>query len=483
MKKILVVFAMMAIAGCAQTEQVKLPPVELSAHWRMGPKLETTGLSWWKAFNDPTLDYLESQALAENLDIRQAQATMEQAGYATAIATTLLTPAVNVDASAGRAQQSLKSGLGSLSNFVPNYARTVEPVQVGLSAAWDLDFAGGLRRQREAAGANMEATAAELQAIRISISAEVADAYFSALGAKLQKAALTKQVGLLTTQLRIMEARVRVGAASQVDLERIRSGIEETAAPLATLSANVSIQKNRLAILLGRNPSSFDIEIDDVGGIPVAADPAGGVPVEILRRRPDVVAAEKRVFAAGANVAASMAEYYPRISLSAALGQDSSRYENLDSARASFVQSFLGLRWRLFDFGRIDAEVNLAKGKQKEALLAYRATALRAASDVETSFSQLAATRERVKHLEEQGLRLRLISKSVQLAYKVGAASEDELCGAERNVARTDFDVAVAKLDVSRAIIFAARALGGPVESPWISAVDPGAVSGGSVLQ
>jgi NodT family efflux transporter outer membrane factor (OMF) lipoprotein len=463
MKKTLLILATLAVAGCAQTQQVQLPTVELSTQWRAGPTAEPSGVAWWKAFKDATLNELESQALAENLDIQQVAARIEQARIAAGLAQASLAPSVNLYASAGRVQQSLNSGLGTLSNFVPNYARVADPGQVALSATWDLDFAGGLRSQREAAGANLEARTAELQAVRLTISAEVAEAYFTALGARFQKAALTRQLDLLSKQLRIMEARVRVGAAAQVDLDRIQSAIEETTAPLSSLTASASIQKNRLALLLGRNPSSFDIDIDKANQMPVAADPSGGVPVDILRRRPDVLAAEKRVAGAGANVAASMAEYYPRISLSAALGQDTSNYANLDSSRSSFEQSFLGLRWRLFDFGRIDAEVKMAKGKEQESLLAYRSAVLRAASEVESSFSQLAAARDRLKHLEEQGRQNRLLAKSVQVSFKVGSVSEDDVCAADRIVAFSDFNVEAAKLDVARAIVSVARGLGGPI--------------------
>lgn len=463
MKTALLIIATLVIAGCAQTERVKVPVVELSEHWRTGPTVETNGSSWWKLFGDATLDSLESQALAENLDIQQAQSRLEQARSAAGISDAALAPTVNLDASVGRVQQSLNSGLGTLSNFVPSYARTVDPGQLGLSASWDLDFAGGLRYQREAAGANAAATAAELNALRLSISAEVADAYLTALGSKTQRAVLVRQLDLLNNQLHIMEVRVRVGAAPQTELDLIKAKIAETSVPIASLTAAVSIHRVRLAVLLGHDPSKWDIELASLDPISLAADPTGGQPVELLRRRPDVLAAESRVTSAGAHVAASMAEYYPRISLSAAIGQDASNYANLDSSRSTFAQSFLGLRWRLFDFGRIDAEVKLAKGKQQESLLAYRATVLRAASDVEASFSQLAAARERLRNLEEQGSRVRLILKSVQHSYEVGASSLDEVHSAGRNVAKTDFDIATANLEIARAVVSSARALGGPI--------------------
>jgi NodT family efflux transporter outer membrane factor (OMF) lipoprotein len=463
MKTALLIIATLAITGCAQTERVKVPAVELSEHWRAGPSVETDGSSWWKAFGDGTLDSLESQALAENLDIQQGQARLEQARSAAGMADASLAPTVNLDASVGRVQQSLNSGLGTLSNFVPNYARTVDPGQLGFSASWDLDFAGGLRHQREAAGANLEATAAELTALRLSISVEVADAYFTALGSKALNAALVRQLDLLNSQMRIMEVRVRVGAASQTDLDLVKARIAEASVPLATLTAAISIQKYRLAVLLGRDPSKWAIELGALEPNTLAANPTGGQPVDLLRRRPDVLAAERRVASAGANVAASMAEYYPRISLSAAIGQDASNYANLDSSRSTYAQSFLGLRWRLFDFGRIDTEVKLAQGKQQESLLVYRAVVLRAASDVETSFSQLAAARERLRNLEEQRNRVHLVLTSVQRSNEVGSSSLDEVYSAGRSLAKTDFDIATARLEIARAIVFAARALGGPI--------------------
>jgi outer membrane protein TolC len=159
-----------------------------------------------------------------------------------------------------------------------------------------------------------------------------------------------------------------------------------------------------------------------------------------------------------------MAEYYPRVSLSALVGQDSNNYATLSSSQSTYTQSILGLRWRLFDFGRIDAEVKAAKGKQKEALLAYRSAVLRAASDVETGFSQLMAAREQLKHLEAQGNGVRRVAESVQKSMRAGAASEDEALSAERAVARADSDIVLARREVARSIVVAARALGGPIE-------------------
>lgn len=463
MKKTIFIISVLLIAGCSQTQPVKLPEVELASKWRAGPTAESNGTSWWKVFGDPTLDRLESLALAENLDIKQAEARIEQARDAADIAEAALAPTVVLDGSVGRVQQSLNSGLGTLSNFVPNYERTVDPGKISFSAAWDLDFAGGLKSQKEAAGAAVLASSAELQALRLAISAEVADAYVLLKSTRQQKAALERQLSLFALQKQIMEVRVRVGAAPQEALDGLSATIEQVTAPLAILNATISGQKDRLALLLGRNPSNWDFAVDDEYHLSIAMNPAGGLPVELLRRRPDVLAAEQRVAAAAANVSASMAEYYPRISLSAALGQDASNYSNLDASKSTFAQTFLGLRWRLFDFGRIDAEVKVAQGKQKEVLIAYRAAVLRAASDVESGFSQLAAARERLEHLEEEAKRVQLVAQSVQRSLQTGAASRDDALGAERNVARSNFDVVSARRDVARAIVVAARAMGGPI--------------------
>jgi NodT family efflux transporter outer membrane factor (OMF) lipoprotein len=425
---------------------------------------DSKGAPWWEAFGDANIDRLETQALANNLDIQQAEARLDQAQAMAGYADAALAPSANLEAAAGSVRQSLNSGMGILSNFLPNYQRNVDQGQVGLSASWELDFAGGLRHQREAANAGVLASSAELDALRLAISAEVADAYFVMVGAKGQKAALQHQFDLLASQLRIMKVRAQVGVASREDIERLTADVEESAAPLPLLGATISGQQNRLAVLLGRNPSEWEMNIDGINEVPLAPDPSGGVPVELLSRRPDVLAAQHRLAGANAGVAASMAEYYPRVSLSALVGQDSNNYATLSSSQSTYTQSILGLRWRLFDFGRIDAEVKAAKGKQKEALLAYRSAVLRAASDVETGFSQLMAAREQLKHLEAQGNGVRRVAESVQKSMRAGAASEDEALSAERAVARADSDIVLARREVARSIVVAARALGGPIE-------------------
>jgi outer membrane protein TolC len=141
-------------------------------------------------------------------------------------------------------------------------------------------------------------------------------------------------------------------------------------------------------------------------------------------------------------------------------------YANLNSSSSSFAQSYFGIRWRLFDFGRIDSEVRVAKGKQKEALLAYRSAVLRATSEVETGFSQLAAARRQLQHIEAQLENTRLVAQSVNSSYQVGASSEDDALAAKRASAKLEFDVVSARRDVARAIIASSRALGGPIARP-----------------
>jgi len=420
--------------------------------------------AWWLAFNDPVLNRLETEALSDNLTIEIALARIDQSRGALRTASAALWPSGIADGTAARSRQSLNSGLGQLSRYVPSLPRTVDFGQAKLSASWDLDFAGGRRRQREGAHADAARAAAGLEAARLGVTADVADAYLSVHGLQLQRAAIQRLANLLEDQRGIMSVRVRVGASPAEALEASTAIWKDAQALLPSLDAQVQAQHNRLAVLLGRSPSE---SIDEPGGagLPIAPDPAAGVPADILRHRPDVLAAEQALISANAAIGAALAEYYPEFSLSALLGQESNGFGSFFSADSTTAQGVLGLRWRLFDFGRLRGQVALARGRTREALAAYQDTVLRASEEVETAFAVLHAARTRVALLLERRAAAAAMAVSDERGFRTGEQSRDHLLNAERAVAVVDADLAAAQQDEARAVVACHRALGAPTET------------------
>jgi len=452
------------LAGCAVGPDYHRPELAVAPAFRNAPQTAATedAKPWWQGFGDPLLDRLETEALAANLDLERAAARIAQARGALKGADAALLPAGEADANYARVQQSLNAGLGQLARYVPSYTRTLDNAQLTIGASWEIDFAGERRRQREAARARLRASEADYAATRLAISGELADAYWALRGAQAQQAALTRLIAVTRDQRTIMAARVTAKATPADDLRRADAALSDLESQLPAFAALAEAQRNRIAVLLGRDPSAGVPELAASGAIPEAPDPAAGRPADVVRRRPDVAAAEQQLRAANAGIGAALGEYYPKVTLSALVGQLTNNLANLGSGDSTSAQGAVGLRWRLFDFGRIDAEVRMARGREREARAAYRQTVLLAAESVETGFAQLFAARERLSRLTAERAALAETAASAARAFRVGQISRDDSLDAERLLVRLDIDIAAARRDVARATVACNRAIGAP---------------------
>lgn len=462
---------LVALAGCTVGPEYRAPTLPVAQAWRAVPSNPSATTPWWTAFGDPVLNQLEAEALAANLTVEQALARVDQSRGALRAANAVLRPSAEADATAARSQQSLNSGFGQLSRYVPTLDRTTDFGQLKLSGSWELDFAGGLRRQREGARADLVAATAGVEAARLGVAADLADAYLSLRGAEGQRIALRRLVAMLADQRQIMAVRVRTGAAPVEMQQESTATLKDAQALLPSLDASVQAQRNRIAVLLGRSPSEPIAELVGVGILPTAPDPAAGVPADILRRRADVVAAEQKLISANAGIGSALAEYYPKFSLSALIGQESNSFGRLASGESTIAQGAFGLRWRLFDFGRIGAQVRVARGRTREAIAAYRDAVLHASEDVETGFAQLDAARHRAALLVERRAALAAVATSADHAFRTGELSRDDSLTAERAAAEVDADLAAARRDEVRAVVACDRALGAPTHGPAKEAI------------
>jgi outer membrane protein TolC len=212
---------------------------------------------------------------------------------------------------------------------------------------------------------------------------------------------------------------------------------------------------------MGAHPGTWRDELS--AGAPIPAPPAiaAGAPAELLRRRPDVRAAEQKLIAANARIGAAIADYYPKLSLSALFGVESIDASDVFTGGALQHQIGAGLRWRLFDFGRVDAEVAQARGRDAEALAAYRASVLRASEDVENALSDLAQQQIRAQALSRQIAELSVARAQAEQAYEGGVVSLIEVRDADRDLLTASDQLVQAKSDTARAAVAAFRALGG----------------------
>jgi len=220
---------------------------------------------------------------------------------------------------------------------------------------------------------------------------------------------------------------------------------------------------NALDVMLGTPPGTHRVELAEVGTIPAAPQiTAMGSPSDLLRRRPDLIVAERRLAASSARIGVAIAEYYPRLSLSGLIGSATSvSASNLFTSGASQAAGVLGLRWRLFDFGRIDAQISLAKGQEAELLAAYRLAVLRATEDVESAFSALVKREEQASLLSQGVESLGRARGASFAAYQKGVVSLIEVLQADESLLRASDTRAQAQTESARAAVTAFKALGG----------------------
>jgi len=228
---------------------------------------------------------------------------------------------------------------------------------------------------------------------------------------------------------------------------------------------------NALDVLLGLQPGSTHTELAAVTPIPLAppVSSAGGPPA-LLRRRPDIIAAERTLAASNARIGVAISEYYPKFTLGGLLGTATMGLGGLFSGGATQASGFLGLRWRLFDFGRIDAEVAAARGRNTEALAAYRLTVLKASEDVENAFSTLVKQQAKAQILAEGDVSLTKARASSFAAYKSGVSSLLDVLDADRRLLENRDAEVQARGAAARAAVASFRALGGGWDAPRAAA-------------
>lgn len=456
-------------AGCAVGPDYHRPQAPLAEQYIGRPAIEartatTTAnfVTWWEGFGDPQLSALVSQALVQNLDMAQAQARVAQARAALGAADAALLPSATLNGQAARAYQSVETPLGQVLDATAGYNRYGNSYEANLDASWELDLFGGLRRGREATLADYQASEAGVVATRLTVAAQTADIYTTLRGLQTRLAIAQRQVD---TQQELLE-KVRLlhgqGLAAQFQVQQTEGQLSQVKASVPVLQTGLDAAMNALDVMLRTPPGTHRAELSGAGAIPRAPQLAStGSPADLLRRRPDLIVAERRLVAANARIGMAISEYYPTFSLSALLGSATTQGGNLFSSGAAQSAGVLGLRWRLFDFARINAQIDQAKGQQAEALAAYRQSVLRASEDVENAFSALVNRETQTATLTAGETSLSSARQSSFVAYQNGAASLIEVLNADETLLRASDAKAQAQTESARAAIAAFRALGG----------------------
>ncbi len=475
-RTILVTASTMALlAGCAVGPAYVPPSLPAPSAFVGGPAVDASAdraekvdlVNWWRSFNDPLLTSLVERALAQNLDLQQASDRVVQARAALRHAKADLLPSGQVSGQAIESYQSLETPQGRLASASTGFEREAQAYELDLGASWELDLFGGKDAARDAARADWQASAAAAAAARLAVVAQVADTYVAirSLQAKLEVARHQLEVQQQLAEL--VGLQYRKGIASEMQWRQAEGALAQVKATVPELEQELEITMNALDVLLGVQPGTTRPELAIVKPIPAppAVSSAGG-PAALLRRRPDIIAAERKLAASNARIVVAMDEYYPKFSLSGLLGTATMGLAGLFGGNSVQASGILGLRWRLFDFGRIDAEIVAAKGRNAEVLAAYRLTVLRASEDVENAFTILLKQQARAQILADGVSALTRARSSSYAGYKGGVSSLLDALDADQRLLATRQAEIQSNAAVSRAAIASFRGLGGGWNAP-----------------
>lgn len=461
---------LLALSACTVGPPYKGPPDSNlqrfhnvpSADDRHGDQASASLDAWWNGFHDPALTRIIERALSQNLDLASALARVQQARASAQGAGARLLPAGEFDSSVNQLHQSLTGPIGAIAHDLPGYERNQRLYDVDVGARWEIDLFGGMRRGAEAARDEADAAESAQLGVRITVVAEAADAYFQIRGDQARLAIAQAQVDNDTRLLELVRLRFDKGASSDKEVAQAQALLSQARATIPPLRTALEAQLNRLDVLMGAQPGSYAAELAQPGDIPSApAIPADQNASDLLRRRPDIIAAERRLAASNARIGMAVAEYYPKVSLSGLLGFDSLSSGVVISANSFQPQATAGLRWRLFDFGRVDAEVAQADSAHSQALLAYRQTVLRATEDVENAFMSVAQLELQIHDLDDEVGALARAREASEQSYLGGASSLTDVLDADRQSLIAQDELALARADTDRSVVVSFRALGG----------------------
>lgn len=450
------------LSACAAVGPSYAPPLApVAPAFRTAPTVgapAAVAARWWEGFRDPALNRLVEQALARNLDLDQAIARVLQARASARSASAALLPTGQLNTQAAHVRQSLAgTGAGSAAAF----GRDIDLFDLNAGASWELDLFGGLRRGREAASADLQASELGLAAARLTVAADTTDAYLQLRGFQARLGVTERRAADDRHLLELVSAQYDAGHLPRLQRDQAQAVLAQTEAAAPLLRAGIEAQLNRLAILTGVTPESDRGGLQQAAALPEPPGPPPGLtPADLLRRRPDVAAAERRLAGANARIGTAIADYYPKVSLQGLLGLQSLSLGRLISGSALQGQAAAGLRWRLFDFGRVDSEVASARGAYAEQLAVYRLAVLRAAEDVETALAAFAERGAQLERLRAATTALEQARSAAQAGYEGGAISFIEVIDAERQLFATEDALATARTEQARAAVAFNRALG-----------------------
>jgi multidrug efflux system outer membrane protein len=421
--------------------------------------------AWWQNFHDAKLDSLIGRAVQSNLDLQIAQARVREARAQYGIAVADFFPTVDASGSYERQRQSHNQPL--FNGFqIPSSAFQNNVYQAGFDASWEIDVFGGKRHAAGAARAEVDAFEYGRRETLVTLLGEVARNYVDVRGDQRRLAIANENIEAQTKALAITQRRFSNGLTSNLDVQQASTLLATTRAEIPTLETSIRASIHRLGVLLGQPPGALLAELSNAAPIPAAPPEVPvGLPSELLLRRPDVQRAGRELAAATENISVAKADWFPKFFLTGAAGFESVNSSDWFTSGSKFWSFGPTVQWRIFDAGRIRANIKVQNARQEQALAAYEQTALAAFEDVENGLVAYANEQIRRRSLQEAVDSSR---KSLELADKLyanGLTDFLNVLDAERSLYQAQDGLVQSDRTVSANLIALYKALGGGWET------------------
>ncbi len=416
--------------------------------------LDTASLGqWWRTLDDPILDGLMKRAQQGNLDLKQAQARLSKARAQRRLSDAQRLPTVSLGATAKRSRGSEQAGPGGISTAYVN----------SLDASWELDLFGGKQRAVEAAEASLQASREALRDVMVSLLAEVGLNYVQYRSAQVRLSVVESNLVAQTEIYTLANWRHQANLISQLDVEQARVLLEQTRAEVPTLRTSMKQAEHQLAVLIGDAPGTLTEELN-TGSTRIPAtvvQTVSCVPANIVRQRPDVREAERKLAAQTAQIGVATAERYPDVTLSGSIGLEALAFGNLYTAGARTAQGLLSAGLVLFDGGQIRQKIAIETALQEEALAAFEAAVLRALKDVEDAMVACVNERARETALQKAVTASECASKLARDKYAAGLVDYQTVLSTQQSLLSTQSALASTRSELISNTIRLYKSLGG----------------------
>lgn len=462
MKPVCLALGITLLSGCMVGPDFTAPTSKAPAAWPQGiaesqPVGTPVDTRWWTLFHDPQLDQLIARSTRSNLDLRAAGARLLQARAARQIVSGDSTPTVTGTASAQRARNS-EEGLQDISGLEGKKAYSVW--QPGVDVSWEVDMWGRVRRELESADASVEASAELRRDVLLTVQAETASDYIQLRSLQAQRATTEQNLALARHSLKLTEVKMRDGVATRLEGAEARAQVALIQARLPMLDQQQSRLLNALSFLLAEPPGALKTELTASRAVPPTPEKVPvGLPSELVRRRPDIRAAEAKLHAATADIGVATADFYPRLTLTGDVGLQAMQFSQLGNWGAHFFSFGPSLSLPIFEGGRLRGQLALRKAQQQEAAVNFQRTVLKAWHEVDDALVDYDTYQQQRSQLNTVVENDRLALDAAQKQYVAGATDflnvltvQQALLNAQQAQVASDADVSLSMVRIYKAL-------------------------------